>query len=427
MIHVREAAGKTMIRDRVVGLRRVRASELIPNPKNYRRHPKAQAEALRGLLSEVGFADALLVRETPAGLMLIDGHLRAETTPDMDVPVLILDLNEAESAKLLLTLDPLAAMAETDKASVDALLATVHTDSQAVASLLERIAGEAAWQALNDPTEVVDVPAHIDRAAELQGKWGTAAGQAWQIGPHRLVCGDCRDEGTVGRLWRDGRLKVRLMWTDPPYGVNLASKNARLNRTDRGGRVQRPIVGDDMEPEEVGALFCDALLATKGRTEAGVGLYATVPSGRMLPVFIDYLRRAGWTYKACLVWVKNQFVIGAGDYHWQHESILYGWKEDGAHYFTSDRTQTSIFEVDKPHVSDLHPTTKPVELVARMIANSSVAGEIIYDPFLGSGTTLVAAQQLGRVGRGVEISPEYVAVALERLSTLGLEPKLIDG
>jgi DNA modification methylase len=218
-----------------------------------------------------------------------------------------------------------------------------------------------------------------------------------------------------------------MVWSDPPYGVNLASKNARLNRTDRGGRVQRPIVGDDMEPEEVGALFCDALLATKGRTEAGVGLYATVPSGRMLPVFIDYLRRAGWTYKACLVWVKNQFVIGAGDYHWQHESILYGWKEDGAHYFTDDRTQTSIFEVDKPHVSDLHPTTKPVELVARMIANSSRAGEIIYDPFLGSGTTLVAAQQLGRVGRGVEISPEYVAVALERLSTLGLEPKLIDG
>jgi len=295
----------------------------------------------------------------------------------------------------------------------------------AVAAMLERIAGESAWQALNGPTEMVEVPAALDRAAELQMKWGTAAGQAWQIGPHRLVCGDCRDEGTVGRLWRDGGAKVRLVWTDPPYGVNLAAKNARLNRTDRGGRVQRPIVGDDMEPEEVGALFCDALLATKGRTEAGVGLYATVPSGRMLPVFIYYLRRAGWTYKACLVWVKNQFVIGAGDYHWQHESILYAWKEDGAHYFTDDRTQTSIFEVDKPHVSDLHPTTKPVELVARMIANSSRAGEIIYDPFLGSGTTLVAAQQLGRVGYGVELDPGYVAVALQRLADLGLKPKLI--
>jgi DNA modification methylase len=415
------------IRDRVKSLVRVRAGDLLPNPKNWRRHPAQQADALRGILAEVGFADALLARETPKGLMLIDGHLRAETTPDMEVPVLILDLSEAESDKLLLVLDPLAGMAEADKASVDALLATVHTESQAIASLLERIAGEAAWQALNDPTQVIEVPAQLDKAAELQAKWGTTAGQAWEIGPHRLACGDCREKAVVGRLWRDGGAKLRMVWTDPPYGVNLASKNARLNRTDRGGRVQRPIVGDDMEPEEVGARFCDALLATEGRTEAGVGLYSTVPSGRMLPVFIDYLRRAGWTYKACLVWVKNQFVIGAGDYHWQHESILYAWKEDGAHYFTDDRTQTSIFEVDKPHVSDLHPTTKPVELVARMIANSSRAGEIIYDPFLGSGSTLVAAHQLGRVGYGVEISPEYVAVALERLSTLGLEPKLIDG
>jgi DNA modification methylase len=415
------------IRDRVKSLVRVRAGDLLPNPKNWRRHPAQQADALRGILAEVGFADALLARETPKGLMLIDGHLRAETTPDMEVPVLILDLSEAESDKLLLVLDPLAGMAEADKASVDALLATVHTESQAIASLLERIAGEAAWQALNDPTQVIEVPAQLDKAAELQAKWGTTAGQAWEIGPHRLACGDCREKAVVGRLWRDGGAKLRMVWTDPPYGVNLASKNARLNRTDRGGRVQRPIVGDDMEPEEVGARFCDALLATEGRTEAGVGLYSTVPSGRMLPVFIDYLRRAGWTYKACLVWVKNQFVIGAGDYHWQHESILYAWKEDGAHYFTDDRTQTSIFEVDKPHVSDLHPTTKPVELVARMIANSSRAGEIIYDPFLGSGSTLVAAHQLGRVAYGVEISPEYVAVALERLSTLGLEPKLIDG
>jgi len=416
------------VRNRIKELRWVRASELVPHGRNWRVHTPQQTAALKGLLAEIGYADALIGRILPDGKIgLIDGHLRKSATPKMEVPVLIVDLNDEEADKLLLTLDPLASMAEADQQKVMALLETVRTDSQAVASLLERIAGEAAWQALNDPAEVVDVTAQLDKAAELQAKWGTAAGQAWQIGPHRLVCGDCREKAVVGRLWRDGGAKVRLIWTDPPYGVNLASKNARLNRTDRGGRVQRPIVGDDMEPEEVGALFCDALLATKGRTEAGAGLYATVPSGKMLPVFIDYLKRAGWTYKACLVWVKNQFVIGAGDYHWQHESILYAWKEDGAHYFTDDRTQTSIFEVDKPHVSDLHPTTKPVELVAQMIANSSRAGEIVYDPFLGSGTSLVAAHQLGRVGRGVEISPEYVAVALERLSTLGLEPNLIDG
>ena len=293
--------------------------------------------------------------------------------------------------------------------------------------MLERIAGEAPWQALNDPQEVVEVSAQIDKAVELQAKWRTAPGQAWKIGPHRLVCGDCRQKADVGRLWRDGGPKIRLVCTDPPYGVNLASKNARLNRTDRGGRVQRPIVGDDMRPEEVGALFCDALRATEGRTQTGAAIYTTVPSGKMLPVFIEYLGRAGWTYKACLVWVKNQFVIGAGDYHWQHESILYGWKENGAHYFTDDRSQSSVFAISKPRVSDTHPTTKPVELIARMIANSSRTGEIIFDPFLGSGTTLVAAHQLGRIGFGCEIDAGYAAVCLERLSTMGLEPELIDG
>src|SRR5579863_9799707 len=116
------------IRDRIKELRRVKASELIPNPKNWRVHPQAQAEALRGLLAEVGFADALLARELPGGkLMLIDGHLRAETTPDLEVPVLILDLDEVEADKLLLTLDPLASLAESDSARIGMLLQTVRT------------------------------------------------------------------------------------------------------------------------------------------------------------------------------------------------------------------------------------------------------------------------------------------------------------
>jgi DNA modification methylase len=415
------------IRDRITELRRVRASELVPNPKNFRRHPKEQSAALKGLLAEIGYADALIARELPDGrLVLLDGHLRAETTPTMEVPVLVLDVTEEEGDKILLTLDPLASMAEADKASVEALLETVRTDDAAVAAMLERIAGESAWQVLND-RQVEEVPAQIDKAGELKAKWGTAPGQAWEAGPHRRVCGDCREKATVARLCANGARKIRLVWTDAPYGVNLAAKNERLNRTDRGGRVQRPIIGDDLKPEEVGALFCDALCAIEGRTDSGSAIYATVPSGKMLPVFIEYLELAGWTYKACLVWVKNQFVIGAGDYHWKHASILYGWKEDGAHYFVNDRTQSSVFEVDKPHVSDTHPAQKPVELVARMIANSSKVGEIIYDPFLGSGTTLVAAHQLGRVGFGVEISPEYLAVSLQRLADLGLEPKLIDG
>ena len=122
------------------------------------------------------------------------------------------------------------------------------------------------------------------------------------------------------------------------------------------------------------------------------------------------------------MWLKNSLVLGRGDYHYRHETILYGWRESGPHYFTIDRKQDSVFEVDRPAASPFHSTTKPVALIARMISNSSRPGELVYDPFCGSGSTLLAAHQLGRIGYGVEIDPGNVAVTLERLSLLGLEP-----
>jgi DNA modification methylase len=115
------------------------------------------------------------------------------------------------------------------------------------------------------------------------------------------------------------------------------------------------------------------------------------------------------------------------DYQHRFEPILYGWLPDAAHYFVDDRTQDDVFQVDKPHVSAGHPTQKPIALISQMIANSSRPGDLIYDPFAGSGSVLVSAHQLGRIGYGVEISHDYVAVALQRLADLGLEPKLIDG
>jgi site-specific DNA-methyltransferase (adenine-specific) len=417
-----------IIRDRIKELRRVRASELVPHPKNWRRHSRAQAEVLKGLLAEIGYAGALLARELSDGrLMTIDGHLRAETTPDMEVPVLILDVTEEEADKILLTLDPVAAMAEGDQAAVEALLETVRTDSLAVASLFERIAGETAWLALNDPQQVVEVPARIDKAAELRVKWGTAPGQAWQAGPHKLVCGDCRDKAVVGRLWRDGSRKIRLVWSDPPYGVSYGAKNEFLNAISRGNRIQTPIHGDQMSATEVRALFANALKVAVVHAEIGMAVYATVPGGPLYTEFVGAFADAKISYRAQLTWVKQQFVIGRSDYHYRHEPILYGWLENGAHYWNGDRSQDSVFEVDKPHVSAEHPTQKPIALISQMIANSTLPGELVYDCFAGSGSTLVAAHQLGRVGYGVEIDSGYIAVALQRLADLGLEPKLIDG
>jgi DNA modification methylase len=337
------------------------------------------------------------------------------------VPVLVVDLSEAEADKLLLTLDPLAAMAEADATRVAELLSTLGTESEAVAALLERIAVTAGCHGLT----LGDAPEpEIERAAELQVRWATARGQLWAIGPHRLLCGDCCAVTDVMRLWSDGSPKLRVIWTDPPYGIDYAAKNRYLNRGDRGTRIQKPIAND--QPAEVHTLFARALELARGRALAGATCYATVPSGPLLSGFIEALNQSGFTFRHLLVWVKQQFVIGLSDYHYRHEPILYGWLGNGTHYWAGGRAQDSIFEIDKPHVSDLHPTTKPVQLVTRMIVNSSRAGEVVYDPFCGSGTTLVACAQLGRRGYAVEIDPAYVAVALERLAAMGLSPALVN-
>jgi hypothetical protein len=395
----------TQIRDRIKTLRRVRAGDLLINPKNWRRHPKAQADALRGLLEETGYADALIARELPDGrLMLIDGHLRRETTPDAEVPVLVLDVSEEEADKILLTLDPLAAMAEADAERIKGLLQTVGTKSPAVEELFRRTAGDRLWEILH-PDEVKEVEVSPDRADELREKWRTEAGQLWRVGPHEILGADCTDESEVVRLWSEKRPHARLIWTDPPYGVNYAKKNRLLNRSDRGNRVQKPIINDHLSEAETGALFRDGLAVASKYCEPGACVYASVPGGGSLACFIGALEAAGFAFKSTLVWVKNQFVIGMSDYHFRHELVLYGWLKNGAHLWIGDRSHDSVFEVDKPHASALHPTTKPVELIARMIANNSRPGELVYDPFCGSGSTILAAHQLGRIGYGCEIDP----------------------
>jgi DNA modification methylase len=417
------ASGAFRIRDRIKELRRVPARSLLPNPRNWRRHPKAQAEALRGLLQENGYADALSARELPDGqLQLIDGHLRAATTPDQEVPVLILDVTEDEANKILLTLDPLAAMAESDSARIQTLLETVRTDNEAVEHLIRLTAGERSW-AIVHPVDVNEAEVPLERADELRNKWGTEVYQLWRIERHRAICGDSTDPVLVKRLLGDSGLPIREIWTDAPYGVGYGEKTISNDRHGYG-RGRRPIKNDSLPPDELRKLFAAALDIAREYCMPGAVIYATVPSV-FLKYFIQGLEDGGFAYHHCLIWVKQTFVLGRSDYHYQHEPILYGWLENGPHYFINDRTQSSVFEIDRPISSPDHPTCKPVELIARLIANSSLPGELIYDPFCGSGSTIIAAHQLGRIGFGCEIDPGYLAVELERLSMLGLKPELI--
>ena len=330
------------VKDRIKELRRVSVGELLANPKNYRKHPQRQRQALREVLARIGFADALLARETERGLELIDGHLRKEELdPKQKVPVLILDVNEREADEILLTLDPLAGMANIDAEKLEALTGLIEFDS----TMLSSIWGSRPVMDLKDPE------ARPDLASELRAKWGTEPGQAWQIGKHRLVCGDCREKATVGALWAGKAAHLRLIWTDPPYGVDYASKNAYLNRSDRGNRIQIPIENDELTAGETGIMFKQALEVGRQFAQPGAGCYATVPSGPLLVYFIQAFTAAGFSYRAQLVWVKSQFVIGMADYHHKYEPILYGWLPGVAHYFVDDRKQDDVFEIDKPRVS----------------------------------------------------------------------------
>lgn len=237
-------------------------------------------------------------------------------------------------------------------------------------------------------------------------------GELWSAGRHRMWVGDCTDAAGVARLL-DGK-RLRLVWTDPPYGVgyqdneSLESLKARNRRTD--GKV---VSNDSLTEAQTETLCRSALALSSEHGEAGAACYVACPAGTPLPHFIAAVADSGFQYRHSLIWVKDQFVFGRCDYHYRHEVILYGWLP-GVHYFADDRTQDSVFEIPRPKASEEHPTMKPVELVERMVKNSSRAGDLVYDPFLGSGTTLIACEATGRTCFGCEIDAQYASVVLAR-------------
>ena len=429
-----------MIRDRIRELRRVRAKDLLPNPKNWRRHPKVQANALRDLLAEIGYSDALLARELPNGkLMLVDGHLRAETTPDFEVPVLILDLDEAEADKLLLTLDPLASLAESDSERISALLQSVKTDSPALEELFRRTAGDRLWNMIHPQAEP---PALIYQAGELQRKWNTEAGQLWQVGAHRLLCGDATSAEDVERLMDDER--AVLFASDPPYAVGYTggshpqswgNKGAANRDKDWSGQYVEAKNADVKNSEESGVVLYRGFvsMAIRHAITPNAAWYCWHASRRQMMLESIWNEFGAFVHQQ-IVWVKSRPVLTYSTYLWQHEPCLFGWvrgskpKTLRSHLGkTAGEFPTTVWEIPSSEVeTDAHPTSKPCRLFSLPMEMHTERGDICYEPFSGSGSQLVAAQQTGRRCYAIEKSPPFVAVALERMAALGLKPELID-
>jgi hypothetical protein len=365
-----------MIADRIKTFKRVAVADLIDNPKNWRKHPDAQRNALGGLLESVGWADAVLARETPDGLMLIDGHLRKELAADSKVPVLVLDVTEAEADLILATHDPLTSMAETDQALLDELVQGLDIENDETQKMLDELA--------SDPViEVVE-----DEVPELPEEPTTKTGDLFALGDHRLLCGDCTSADNVARLM-DGD-EIGVVATDPPYGINLPTNYATRGR----GKIAKakdypPVVGDDkpFDPDFIITLNKPAII-----WGANYFCQSLPPS-------------SGW-----LVWDKKRPEgIDQADCELAWSNCIKGARIIQYQWHGCMREGNDILQ---------HPTQKPVQVIVWSLSFTWVPTGIILDPFLGSGTTLIAAEQLGRKCYGMEISPAYCDVIIQRWENL---------
>lgn len=240
-------------------------------------------------------------------------------------------------------------------------------------------------------------------------------GEVWVLGNHKLLCGDATNHDDWQNLM--GVERASMTFTDPPYGVSYADKNAYLNTIAPGNRIQTAIEGDHQTTDEMKALWDRSFknLHTYLK-EGGVYYITSAQGGNLMMMMMMSVLEAGLELKHVLIWVKNNHVLGRSDYNYKHEPILYGWKGTG-HKFYADH-DVSVWEHNKPHKSDLHPTMKPVELIEHALKNSSLQGEIILDPFGGSGSTLIACERTGRQCRMIELDTHYCSVIIKRWETL---------
>lgn len=391
--------------------RRGSPEQLVANPANWRTHPPGQQRALAGALGEVGWVAQVLVNNTTGHI--VDGHLRVKLAlarHEASVPVTYVELSEQEERLVLASLDPLSAMASAEEDALAALLSTLSSEDAGLAALLADLACDLPKAGLTNP----------DEAPELPGEPYVRPGEMYRLGDHRLLCGDATKPEDVVRL-TDGA-KAECMWTDPPYGVGYVGKTASALTIANDG---------EGGPAVFGAACAIAPLAPSAR------FYAAVPAGPRQLDFLTAIRDVGWRLHQELAWVKNSIVLGHSDYHYRHEPILYGYTPGpgrpgrGAHTGTrwyGDNAASSVLEYDKPAKSLEHPTMKPVGLIEQCLINSTRVGDPIYEPFTGSGSTLIAAEQLGRRCYAIEIDPRYAQVTIERWQAFsGQSAEQIDG
>lgn len=392
-------------RDRIIGLERIPAHRLMDHAANWRLHPSAQQAAVAGVLEEIGQVGALLVYQSvrQGGLCVIDGHLRKSLDPAAAWPCLVLDVSDAEADLLLATYDPIAAMASRDERALAALLGSVQTESAALAVMLRDLAADIGGPVAGDgggdggtPRAGAQGGGANDtlKVAAIREHYGVEPGQLWQCGVHRVLCGDAtRPEDYVKIL---AGAEVQAVVTDPPYGVGI------------------PYEG-----------FADTLENVQGLVGAFMPLLEGYPVVALTPGIpaMWYYPRPAWL----MAWVHPASTSsGPWGFNGLNPILVYG--KDPYLQAGYGRRHDHVVLVDDRDGEMVHPCPKPLKmwswLVERMTAEPA---QTILDPFLGSGTSMIAAEQTNRRCFGIELDPGYVAVALDRWErATGLPPKLLN-
>ncbi len=385
----------------------VSIDSLRPDPANPRRIGERELESLTRSLQQFGFVQPVLARKSDN--VVIGGHQRLVAARRLGwktVPVIFLSLGVEQARLLNLALNKISG--QWDQELLARMLADLKPAEDIDLSLsgfseeeLGKLLKSLDVREKRDRVETFDLDAALEAA---QAAHVAKRGDLWRLGDHRLQCGDATDVGDVSRLL--GERKAAMAFTDPPYNVSLGDHGG-ASRTGR----RRTIANDALPPAEWEA-FCRAW-AKQLLSYVEGALYVCM-STREWPVVSRVLEELGAHWSDTIIWAKDRFVLGRADYQRQYEPIWYGWREGAAHRWCGARDQGDVWTIPRPAESELHPTMKPLALVERAIENSSRPADLVLDLFLGSGTTLIAAERTGRICYGMELDPHYCRIAIAR-------------
>lgn len=374
---------------------------LIPYVNNARTHSNEQIKLIQSSLREFGFINPVIIDKDNG---IIAGHgrvLAAKREGICEIPCIRVEhLTEAQKRAYILADNRLAELSEWDeellKIEIEQLDGLDFDLDMLGFNLSDYVFDEDNSDS-DAKEDEYDEPVPVVAKARL--------GDIYQLGEHRLMCGDSTNQENVDVLM-NGQLADMLL-TDPPYNVDY-----------HGGTAQKlTIKNDSMEDAQFRAFLTAAFSCADSVMKPGAVFYIWHADSEGFN-FRAACKECGWEVRQCLIWKKSSLVLGRQDYQWQHEPCLYGWKEGAGHLWTSDRKQTTILEFDKPKKNDVHPTMKPVKLFDYQICNNTKQKDIVLDLFGGSGTSIIAAEQNGRICNMMEFDPCYVDVIIDRWEKL---------